>query len=70
MNLEEIKEKKQTGDIAKILKIVNARRIDNDEPPYALSTVKHMLNGTRTLREDVEKAATDYYNSLSKLETV
>jgi hypothetical protein len=67
MELEEIKQKKQTGDIGKILTIVNNRRARNDEPIYSRSTVKHMLNGTRTMKPDVKQATEDYFNNLEKL---
>lgn len=69
MNLQELKSQKQTGDNANILRIVNARRGEINEPPYALSTVRAMMNGTRTMRDDVLKAAIDYYDNLSKLQT-
>jgi hypothetical protein len=67
MELEEIKQKKQTGDVSRILTIVNTRRAASGEPIYARSTIKHMLNGTRTLKDDVRRATEDYFNSLNSL---
>lgn len=69
MTLKQIQEKKQTGDVGKILTIVNTRRAEKGEPIYARSTIKHMLNGTRNIKDDVLKAASDYYQQLDKLTT-
>ena len=66
MELEEIKTKKRRGDVVNILNIVNKKRKESGLEEYSEHTIKSMLNGKRTLKDDVSEAADVYYGVLDR----
>lgn len=65
MNLEQIQQKKQHGDTMRIMQIANKLAAERGEKTYSESTVRQMLNGTRTMKPIVQEAAEQYYNLIT-----
>jgi hypothetical protein len=64
MNLQELQQKKQHGDTLRIMQIANKMAVERGIKEYKETSVRQMLNGTRTLKPIVEEAAIKYYNMI------
>jgi hypothetical protein len=69
MKSETLKSKKRHGDTTRITEIANAKRAQAGKKPYAESTVRAMLNGTRTMKPEVSEAANEFYKAQEDLLT-
>ena len=67
METNEIYQKKQLGDASRIAEIVNAKRAAKGEKTYAKRTIRAMLNGERTMKDDVCEVATKYLQAQQNL---
>lgn len=61
MDLQEIKEKKRHGDTQRIAQVANNMASERGVKTYSETTVRQMLNGTRTLKPIVMEAVEKYY---------
>ena len=67
MEKQEIAQKKRYGDAVLIGEIANRRRKEKGLQPYKERTIRAMLSGERTLKDDVKEASEMYYKSIDGL---
>lgn len=67
MELTNLLKFKQHGDAVRIASIVNKNRRDRGEKAYSAEAIRKMLNGTRTMNDEVAEIATKYYETQQQL---
>ena len=63
MELTNLLKFKQHGDAVRIASIVNKNRCERGEKAYSAEAIRKMLNGTRTMNNEVAEIATRYYEA-------
>ena len=70
MEKQETKQKKQRGDAVRIAEIANGMRLAKGLDNYSTRTIRAMLNGERTMNEDVQEASKRYYNAIDNIKNI
>ncbi len=68
MKKQEKTQKKRYGDAARIAQIANVIRAKKGLKPYSERTIRAMLSGERTMKEDVQEASNGFYNAINNLQ--
>ncbi|NDV97410.1 hypothetical protein D0T84_21285 [Dysgonomonas sp. 521] len=67
MELSNLLKFKQHGDAVRIASIVNKSRRKRGQKAYSAEAIRKMLNGTRTMNDEVAEIATRYYQAQSAI---
>ena len=66
--LDEIIRNKQRGDAVRIAAAVNRERQKQGLEPYSFGTIRSMLNGNRTLTDEVKEISDKYYEAINEFD--
>lgn len=66
--LDEIIKNKQRGDAVRIADAVNRKREKMGLEPYSFGTIRSMLNGNRTLTDEVKEISDKYYEAINEFD--
>ena len=66
--LDEIIRNKQRGDAVRIAAAVNRERQKQGLEPYSFGTIRSMLNGNRTLTDEVKELSDKYYEAINEFD--